>query len=151
MSNKDMKKNPSASGAGKSAALLLLVVVAFQAALAAGAPWGAATQGGSNEGVLPDALRVGSVITSVMYAALAAVAGTSIAPATFRRRVLYAAAAVMVLATLLNIASTSFVERMIWAPVTIALVITIWHAARHDSIAPLARRARSVSAIPIVR
>lgn len=142
MNNPASNRRPPASTAGKVSALLLLIVVTFQVALAAGAPWGAATQGGSNEGVLPDMLRVGSVITLFIYAALAVVAGTSHAPATLRRRVLYAAAAVMVLATLLNIASTSFVERIIWAPVTIALVIALWNAARHESIAPLPRRQR---------
>jgi len=142
MNNPLSEGNAPASIAGKIAALLLLVVVAFQAALAAGAPWGAATQGGANEGVLPDVLRVGSVITLIIYAVLAVVAGTSLAPSTLRRRVLYAAAAVMVLATLLNIASNSFVERIIWAPVTIALVITLWNAARHESILPTSRRPR---------
>ena len=93
-----------------------------------------------NEGVLPDSLRAASVITLVIYALLAAVAETSLAPATLRRRVLYVAAVVMVLATLLNIASTSFVERIIWAPVTIALVIALWHAARHESIKSLPRQ-----------
>ncbi|MGC5224462.1 hypothetical protein ACPW96_18005 [Micromonospora sp. DT81.3] len=135
-------RNPPPSTAGKVAALLLLVVVVFQAALAAGAPWGVATQGGVNEGVLPDSLRISSVITLVIYAALAVVAGTSLVPATVRRRILYTASAVMVPATVLNIASTSFIERIIWAPITIALVITLWSAARHESIAPLSRRLR---------
>jgi len=115
-------------------------VVAFQVALAAGAPWGAATQGGLNEGVLPDALRIGSVITAVVYASLAAIAGTSFATATLRRRVLYVATGAMVVATLLNIASTSFIERIIWAPVTIALLITLFRAARHETIRPPSRR-----------
>lgn len=140
MKNPLISGNAPASNAGKIAALLLLIVVVFQAALAAGAPWGAATQGGMNEGVLPDSLRIGSVITLVIYGLLAAVAGTSMAPATLRRRILYVAAAVMVLATLLNIASTSFVERIIWAPVTIALVIALWRAARDESIKPLPRQ-----------
>jgi len=142
MNNPLSKGNAAASTPGKIAAGLLLVVVAFQAALAAGAPWGAATQGGTNVGVLPDVLRIGSVITLVLYAALAVVAGTSLAPATLRRRVLYVAAAVMVPATLLNIASNSFVERIIWAPVTIALIISLWTAARDESISPLSRRPR---------
>lgn len=68
-----------ASGAGKIAVVLLLGVVAFQLALAAGAPWGA--QGGMNEGVFPDALRIGSVITAVSYALLAATAGNPFASA----------------------------------------------------------------------
>lgn len=134
MNSAQSEKNPPASRAGRVAAVLLLVVVAFQAALAAGAPWGAATQGGTNEGVLPDLLRIGSVITLVFYAALAVVAGTSLVPPTLRRRVLYTAAAVMIPATLLNIASNSFVERIIWAPVTIALIIALWTAARDQSI-----------------
>jgi len=129
--------HPPASIAGKIAAAILLLVVAFQAALAAGAPWGAATQGGANEGVLPDLLRVGSVVSLLVYAALAAVAGTSWAPANARRRILYIAALVMVFATMLNIASPSLVERIIWAPVTIVLVITLWRAARNEAIAPL--------------
>jgi hypothetical protein len=59
MNNPLSGRNPPASTAGKIAALLLLIVVAFKGALAAGAPC-AATQGGSNVGVLPDMLRVGS-------------------------------------------------------------------------------------------
>jgi hypothetical protein len=129
--------NPPASTAGKIAAALLLLVVAFQAALAAGAPWGAATQGGANEGVVPDVLRVGSVITLLVYSALAAVAGTSWAPTNTRRRIFYLAAFVMVFATMLNIASPSLVERIIWAPVTIVLVITLWRAARNEAIRPV--------------
>ena len=131
--------HPAASRAGKIAAILLLGVVAFQAALAAGAPWGVATQGGGNEGVLPDTLRIGSVITLVLYALLAAVAGTSLIPAAARRRILYAATAVMVVATMLNIASPSFIERIIWAPITIVLVLTLWRAARAAAIRPLGR------------
>jgi hypothetical protein len=136
------KAHPSASLAGKIAAVLLLGVVAFQAALALGAPWGVATQGGANEGVLPDLLRVGSVVTLILYGALAAVAGTPVASATVRRRVLSLAAAVMVFATMLNIASPSLIERIIWAPVTIALMITLWRAARHASLRSRTTRAR---------
>ena len=133
--------NPPASTAGKISAALLLVVVAFQAALAAGAPWGAATQGGANVGVLPDMLRVGSVITLLAYAALAAVAGTSWTPANARRRILKISAIVMVFAMMLNIASPSFVERIIWVPVTVALVITLWQAARNEAIKPASHTA----------
>jgi hypothetical protein len=87
-------------------------------------------------------LRVGSVITLLVYAALAAVAGTSWARANARRRILYVAAFVMVFATMLNIASPSLVERIIWAPVTIVLVITLWRAARNEAIEPVARGTR---------
>ena len=142
MMSSSRSSNPAASTAGKIAAAFLLLVVAFQAALAVGAPWGAATQGGGNPGVLPDALRVASVVTLVVYALLAAVAGTSWAPATLRRRILYVAAGVMVFATVLNIASPSLIERIIWVPVTIVLVLALWRAARHESISPSAGRER---------
>ena len=58
MSSVTSKERPPASTAGRVAAGLFLVVAAFQVALAAGAPWGAAAMGGANPGVLPDELRV---------------------------------------------------------------------------------------------
>lgn len=128
--------HPSASTPGKVAGALLLVVVAFQAALAAGAPWGEATQGGTNPGVLPEPLRLTSALGAVVYLTLAAVAGTRWAPPILRRRVLRAGAAVMVVGALLNIASPSFIERMIWVPVTVALMALLWRAARHESLLP---------------
>lgn len=135
MSKQSKSRRPPASNAGRVAAALLLVVVLFQAALAAGAPWGEAALGGANPGVLPDTLRASSLVSAVVYLLLATLAGTSWAGATLRRRVLFGAAALMVAGTLLNIASPSIIERMIWAPVTVALVISLWHAARHESLA----------------
>ncbi|MCU1632549.1 MAG: hypothetical protein JWM61_1201 [Micrococcaceae bacterium] len=126
--------HPPASTAGKIAAVLLLVVAAFQMTLAAGAPWGAAALGGSHPGVLPNELRVSTAVQGVIYLLLAAAVGTSWAGTTFRRRLLYGATALMVIGALMNLASTSFVERMLWVPVTVALVIALWRAARHDSL-----------------
>lgn len=123
-----------ASTAGKVAAVLLLVVAVFLMALAAGAPWGAAALGGSNPGVLPDALRVSSAVQGVFYVLLAAVAGTGWTGATLRRRLLHGVTALMVVGVIMNIASTSFVERMLWVPVSVALVIASWRAARHASL-----------------
>jgi hypothetical protein len=51
-----------------------------------------------------------------------------------RRFVLYEAAGLMVGGALLNIASPSFVERILWAPVSIALAILLWNAARDASL-----------------
>ena len=45
----------------------LLIVVAFQAALTLGAPLGAAAQGGTNPGRLPDELRVASGIGGLIF------------------------------------------------------------------------------------
>ena len=135
MSSVTSKDRPPASTAGKVAGGLFLVVAAFQVALAAGAPWGEAALGGANPGVLPDELRVGGAIQGVIYLVLAAIAGTRWTGTTLRRRMLYGMTALMVIGSVMNIATPSIVERMLWAPVTIALVIALWRAARHDSLA----------------
>ena len=66
--------------AGLVAAALLLVLIGFQIALAAGAPLGAAAWGGRNSGVLPGRLRaasafVGLVVYPLMLAVILAAAG----------------------------------------------------------------------------
>jgi hypothetical protein len=56
------------------AVALLLVLIVFQLALAAGAPLGAAAWGGQNRGVLPGRLRVASALVGlVLYPVLGAV------------------------------------------------------------------------------
>jgi hypothetical protein len=50
------------------ASVLLVAIMAFQLALAFGAPWGAAAWGGQNPGVLPQRLRIASgVVALVVY------------------------------------------------------------------------------------
>lgn len=136
MTRQTKSPRPPASTAGRVAAALLLTVALFQGALALGAPWGEAALGGANHGVLPDAFRASSAVSFVLYLMLAAVTGTSWTGRNLRRRVLHGAAALMVAGALLNIASPSFIERMIWAPVTVALVVSLWQAARHHTLAP---------------
>jgi hypothetical protein len=119
-----------ADPAGKAAAVLLLGVAGFQAALALGAPWGSAAYGGSNPGVLPESFRATSAVASGVYVLLAATAGTSLVPAALRRRALYGTAGLMVVGAVMNLASPSLVERSIWTPVTAALVVLLWKAAR---------------------
>jgi hypothetical protein len=54
-------------------AIVSLGVIAFQIALAAGAPWGAYAMGGAFPGQFPPALRIAAVIQAVLLAGLAAV------------------------------------------------------------------------------
>jgi hypothetical protein len=115
------------------AVVLLVGVAGFQAALALGAPWGTAALGGVHPGVLPHVLRVSSAVAAVLYLGLALVVGTSWTSVRLRRRSTYGASAFMVLGSLMNIASPSFVERMIWTPFTIVLMLALWHAARLDT------------------
>ncbi len=103
-------------------------VAAFQVALAAGAPWGAAAWGGTNPGVLPPGLRAASAGSAIAYALLAATAGSGLVPERARRRVLTGAAGLMVVGTALNLASPSGVERALWTPVAAALAVLLWRA-----------------------
>src|SRR6188768_2016924 len=73
----------------------LTAVAAFQAALALGAPWGAAAWGGSHPGVLPAEQRISSALAVPVYAALAGVAFGFVGTPTVRRRVLRGASVVV--------------------------------------------------------
>lgn len=116
--------------AGRAAAALLGTVGAFQALLAAGAPWGAAAWGGAHRGVLPADLRVSSAVSVAAYAALAVVAARPSWPGKpWRRRVLTGAAALLALGTLMNLASPSLPERLIWTPVAASLSVLLWRTA----------------------
>ena len=117
-----------ADPAGRTAAVLLLGVAGFQAALALGAPWGSAAYGGGHQGVLPDSFRTASAGASGVYLLLTAAAGTSLVPPALRRRVLYGTAGLMAVGAVMNLASPSLVERMIWTPVTVVLGVLLWKA-----------------------
>ena len=105
------------------AASLIGVVIAFQVALAAGAPWGAAAWGGRAAGRLPAGLRLASVAAAVPLAALGWVilAAAEVAPeplpVSWLRPLTWGAAAYFALGMLLNAVSRSRPER-IWAPIS---------------------------------
>ena|SRR5215216_1376972 len=54
-------------------AIVMVGVVVFQIALAAGAPWGAYAMGGGSPGQFPPALRISAMIQAVLLAGMAAV------------------------------------------------------------------------------
>ena len=110
------------------AVVLLGIVTVFQAALALGAPLGAAAWGGRYPGVLPAGFRVASAVAAVLIypgiitivlksaglievEALPASAGT-----------MWFLAAIFTLGTVANLMSQSQPER-IWAPVSAAIAI----------------------------
>ena len=121
---------PRSNRAGKAAAVLLLVVAAFQLALALGAPWGQAAWGGSSPGVLPTGLRISSALAVPVYLALAAVAAGRLLHGRWARRVLLGAAVLIGLGVLANAASPSMTEKLIWTPVTAVLAFLLWRASR---------------------
>ena len=111
------------------AVILLGVIVVFQAALALGAPWGAAAWGGQNPGVLPTRLRIASAVVAVVVYPLVIVLVLASAGIISDEWLLVDASVIMwVLAGLLavgalaNFASRSPRER-IWGPVALAIAV----------------------------
>jgi hypothetical protein len=118
-------------------------VAAFQTGLAAGAPWGAAAYGGGHDGVLPNQLRLISAGAAVLWAGLAMVVERGVPRAPRGRRVLLrSVAGVAGVAAVVNLASDSFPERMLWVPVTTCLAVAAWHESR--SLATQSARSATV-------
>jgi len=115
--------------AALSYAIISVAVVAFQLALAAGAPWGAFTMGGAFPGQFPPALRIAALVQAVLLLALAAVvlarAGV-ILPRWSRvsRWLIWFVVAFAALSLVLNLITPSAGERAIWAPVAFLLLIS---------------------------
>ncbi|MEZ0447054.1 hypothetical protein [Cellulomonas sp. ICMP 17802] len=122
--------------AGRVAGCLMVTVAAFQGALALGAPWGEAAYGGATVGVLGAQQRISSAVAVPVYLAIAAVADGRVGSTAVRRRFLRAASAVMAVGSLVNLASPSLVERVIWVPVTVVATIALWRAAPGAPDAP---------------
>jgi hypothetical protein len=110
-------------------AIVSLGVIAFQIALAAGAPWGAYAMGGAFPGQFPPALRVAAIIQAVILAGLAAVilarAGL-ILPSWSRasRWLAWVVVAFAAVSFVLNLITPSAGERAIWAPTALLLLIS---------------------------
>lgn len=110
-------------------ALLSAGVIAFQIALAAGAPWGEFAMGGAFPGQFPPALRIGAVIQAVLLAGLAGVvlarAGLTL-PTWSRasRRLVWVVLAFTTLSFILNLITPSPGERAIWAPTTFLMFLS---------------------------
>lgn len=109
--------------------LLLLGVTAFQVALAAGAPWGQASWGGRNVGVLPTRLRIASAVAAlIIYPAIIVLilgSASVIAPGRVPAAgatTMWGLTAFFAVGAVANLASPSRAERY-WSPVVLALGI----------------------------
>jgi len=110
-------------------AVVTFVVIAFQIALALGAPWGAYAMGGAFPGQFPPELRVAAVVQAVILAALALVvlARAGIALPKWSRTsrwLVWAVVAFSALSLVLNSITPSARERAIWAPVALIMLIS---------------------------
>jgi hypothetical protein len=116
-----------------TAALLYTIissgVVAFQIALAAGAPWGQFAMGGAFPGQFPPALRVAALIQAALLAGMAMIvlarAGL-ILPKWSRvsRWLAWFVVAFSAVSLVLNLITPSAGERAIWAPIAFLLLIS---------------------------
>ena len=110
-------------------AIVTFGVVAFQIALAAGAPWGAYAMGGAAPGRFPPALRIGAIIQALLLAGMAAVilarAGL-ILPGWSRvsHWLVWIVVALTAFSLILNLITPSAGERGIWAPTLSLLLIS---------------------------
>jgi hypothetical protein len=114
-----------------AAGVLLAGITAFQVSLAAGAPWGRLAWGGAHHGVLPTDLRVASTGAAVLWGAVTVAVATRRPPSARAQSVLLrGVGAVSAAGAALNLASPSPAERALWAPVSAAVAILTWRAAR---------------------
>ncbi|CAN5225286.1 hypothetical protein BH11PSE2_BH11PSE2_17050 [soil metagenome] len=114
--------------AAKIFAILIAGLAAFQMALAAGLPWGEFAMGGAFPGTFPPAMRVAAVVQVGVLALVAMVilSRAELALPSWRRASRYLTWVIVVLfgiGSLLNLITPSARERMIWAPVAIALFL----------------------------
>jgi hypothetical protein len=124
-------------------AIVTLGVVAFQIALAAGAPWGAYAMGGASQGTLPPKMRIGALIQAVLLAGMAAVilaqAGLILPGWSGASHwLLWIVVAVTAFSLVLNLITPSAGERALWAPILALLLISSLIVAFSNSLATAA-------------
>lgn len=109
--------------------LLASIVLAFQLALAAGAPWGALTQGGRIAGSLPPGARALALLSAALlglFIFLVRARAFSTPPPRFRRAV-WIVVAYCALGIVANAATPSAGERALWLPVVTVMFLTSLH------------------------
>ena len=104
-------------------------VVAFQIALAAGAPWGVFAMGGAFPRQFPPALRIAALIQAALLVGMAAVVlarADLILPRWSRvsRWLVWIVVAFAALSLILNLITPSAGERTIWVPIAFLMLIS---------------------------
>jgi hypothetical protein len=108
---------------------LTLVVILFQLALALGAPWGAYAMGGAFPGVYPPAMRIAALVQIAVLAliALVVLARAGLVPPRWSPAagiLVWIVVGLLGVGVVLNLISPSPIERLIWAPVTVLLLLS---------------------------
>lgn len=104
-------------------------VIAFQVALALGAPWGAYAMGGAFPGRFPPRMRIAAVVQAVLLAGTVAIvlsrAGL-VLPAMSGAAgwLIWGVVAVAAVAVVLNAITPSAGERRLWVPVAVVMLMS---------------------------
>lgn len=114
---------------------------AFQLALAAGAPWGALTQGGTHTGVLPPTARALAVFSAVLLVLFIRLVRQRAGLSGLRndsgpRWLIWIVVVYCAVGTIANAVTPSGAERALWLPVVIIMLGTSLRVALHDRQQP---------------
>jgi cytochrome bd-type quinol oxidase subunit 2 len=114
--------------------VLIAFVVAFQFALALGAPWGEMAMGGKCSGRLPPRMRVAALVQIVVLVFIALVVLTRAGIildefSSLSKSVIWAVVVFSLIGTILNTITPGKKERLLWAPVTIILLVCATYVA----------------------
>ncbi len=117
------------AGAAVVFAVVAVGVIAFQLALALGAPWGSYAMGGAFPGRFPPRLRVAAVAQAVVLVIAVAIvlarAGLALpALSDVARLLIWGIVGFSALSLVLNAMSRSAGERRVWTPVALLMLIT---------------------------
>ncbi|CAM4520536.1 hypothetical protein [Paenibacillus typhae] len=109
--------------------VLICIVILFQAALAAGMPWGEYAMGGKFPGRLPAPMRAACLVQIVILALLALIVLSKaelLLPGwrEFADVAVWFVVTFSVIASVLNLITKSVRERRIWAPVSILMLLS---------------------------
>ena len=108
--------------------VLIAFVVAFQLALALGAPWGDMAMGGKFPGRLPPRMRIAALVQIVVLVFIALIVLTRAGVildefSSLSKSVIWAVVVFSLIGAVLNTITPSKKERMLWAPVSLVLLI----------------------------
>jgi hypothetical protein len=119
-------------------AALVTGIAGFQAALAAGVPWGRVAWGGTHPGTLPAGYRAASAVAACVWLAVAAGLVSPRVGPTGRRRLVTGLVVVGTLAVVANGASRSAPERAVWTPYALVMLGCAWLLRRELRTTPQA-------------
>ena len=114
--------------------VLIAFVVAFQLALAVGAPWGEMAMGGKFPGRLPPRMRIAALVQIVVLVFIALIVLTRADVildefSSLSKSVIWAVVVFSLVGAILNTITPSKKERMLWAPVSLVLLICATYVA----------------------